>query len=108
MKVNDAIKANELVTALQDGIEMQRVILEGLRDSLQEYNDFLAMQIRDMQRQSGERLIGAVELSECCGAKPAELGELSGISYDSKGVGSGRCGFCFEGCTFVEELEYER
>jgi hypothetical protein len=100
MKVEDAIKANELVTALQNGIEMQRVILEGLRDSLQEYNDFLAMQIRDMQRQSGERLIGVVEtVSNCCGV--SSKGEFDAVN---------RCSFCFEHCEYipVEESEYER
>lgn len=107
MKVEDVIKANELVAALYDGIEMQKEILEGLRDSLREYNDFLAMQIRDLQRD--ESLISEVELvSNCCGAKPAILGELSGINYDSKGNATGRCSFCFEGCTFVGEVEYER
>ena len=95
MKIDDAIRANELVTALQDGIEMQRTILEGLRDSLQEYNDFLAMQIRDMQRD--ESLISEVEVvSDCCGAKATGGGdELGGI---------GRCSFCFEGCVFMKEV----
>ncbi len=95
MKVEDAIRANELVTAVQDGLEMQRVILEGLRDSLQEYNDFLTMQIRDMQRELGT--YGAVEVvSDCCGAKATGGNdELGGI---------GRCSFCFEGCIFMKEV----
>lgn len=95
MKIEDAIKANELVTALQDGIEMQREILEGLRESLQEYNDFLAMQIRDMQRQSLRAYDTAV-VSDCCGAKATGGGDELGTI--------GRCSFCFEGCVFMKEI----
>lgn len=96
MKVEDAIQANELVTALQDGLEMQRVILEGLRDSLQEYNDFLTMQIRDMQRELGTYDTEVEVVSDCCGAKATGGNdELGGI---------GRCSFCFEGCIFMKEV----
>lgn len=46
MKVQDAQRANELVDALAEGIDQQQEILNGLRDTLQEYCDFLIQELK--------------------------------------------------------------
>ena len=96
MKADDAIRANELVTALQEGLEMQAEILEGLHASLQAYSNFLTEQVRETQRQS-LRAYDAVDeiVSNCCGAQATGGGDELGHV--------GRCSFCFEGCVFVKE-----
>lgn len=48
-------KANELVESLERGIEMQQELLNGLRDSLVEYQDFLLAEMKRLSEEKYER-----------------------------------------------------
>lgn len=54
MLIQDIQKAQELCTALADGIATQQEVLDGLRDSLNRYVDFLQETIKETQRELRE------------------------------------------------------
>lgn len=51
MILNDVKKAQELVSALSEGIAMQQEILARLCDSIIEYQEFLKKQIKENQNE---------------------------------------------------------
>lgn len=49
MLVEDAAKANELITALQHGLEQQQEVLDGLKASLEQYQEFLIQSMEEIR-----------------------------------------------------------
>lgn len=46
MTADYAMRAGELVVALEDALEMQQVIIDGMKDSLLAYTEFLTAQVK--------------------------------------------------------------
>lgn len=42
-------KANELFKSLEEGLELQQEIIDGLKKSLEEYGEFMAQLIEEMR-----------------------------------------------------------